>query len=71
MSYVEASGRPPEGHLGRSVRICKPQEFQYEVASMFDVNSDIASIEHSANLCAVTQNAETRFGANNGISRNR
>ena len=46
MSYVEAFDRLLEGDLGRSVRICKSREFQYEVASMFDVSNDIASIEH-------------------------
>ena len=71
MSYVEAFDRPPEGDRGPSVQIRKPRELQYEVASMFDVNNDIASIESVANPCDVIQSAETRFDANNEICQNR
>ena len=71
MYYVEAFDRPPEGDLGREVQICKPREFQYEVASILDVYNDIANIEHLANPCAVIQSAETCFGANNKICQNR
>ena len=70
MSYVEAFDRPPAGDLGRSVRICQPRELQCEVASIFDVNSHIASIEHLSNSCVVIQSAKTSFGANNEIRRN-
>ena len=38
-------------------------------ASMYDVDNDITSREHSPNPYAVTQNAETCFGAINEVCR--
>ena len=46
------------------------REYSHEIASKFHVNNDIASIEYLANLCAIIQSAETRFGAKNEICQN-